>query len=42
MKDAPSMTITVKVSDRSENSGVGVEIDSDPMTEGDNYTVETE
>ena len=35
-------TITVKVSDRSEDSGVGVEIESDPMTDGDSYTVETE
>ena len=42
MKEAPSMTIAVKVSNRSEDSGVGVEIDSDPMTDGDNYIVETE
>jgi len=35
-------TITVKVSNRSEDSGVGVEIESDPMADGDSYTVETE
>lgn len=35
-------TITVKVSNRSEDSGVGVEIEDSQMTDGDNYTVETE
>lgn len=35
-------TITVKVSNRSDDSGIGVEIESDPMTDGDSYTVETE
>ena len=35
-------TITVKVSNRSEDSGVGVEIEGSQMTDGDNYTVETE
>ena len=35
-------TITVKVSNRSEDSGVGVEIEDSQMTDGDNYTVGTE
>lgn len=35
-------TITVKVSNRSEDSGVGVEIEDSQMTDGDSYTIETE